>query len=134
LVRVTRAIEFSSSLRYWLPHLSAQENRRRFGREADQHGHNYRLELTVRGEPDPETGMVVNLADLKQLLEREIMDRFDHKDLNADTTWFEKAPPTPENFAVVVAGILEAALPAGSLDRVRLYQDADLFVDVVGSA
>ena len=52
MLRVTRAIEFSASLRYRLPGLSEQENRRRFGREASQHGHNYRLEISVRGEPD----------------------------------------------------------------------------------
>ena len=130
-VRVTRAIEFSTSLRYWLPSLSEAENRRRFGRKADQHGHNYRLELTVQGQPDPTTGMVVNLTDLKELLEREIMDRFDHRDLNADTSYFDKVPPTPEHFALVIAGILKAALPPGSLERVRLHQDADGFVDVV---
>jgi len=130
-VRVSRAIEFSSSLRYRLPHLSESENRARFGATAMQHGHNYRLEVTVRGVPDPDTGMVVNLVDLKELLEREVMSRFDHRDLNADTDLFDKRPPTPENLALVIASLLRSALPAGQLDRIRLYQDADLFVDVV---
>jgi 6-pyruvoyltetrahydropterin/6-carboxytetrahydropterin synthase len=131
VVRVSRAIEFSSSLRYRLPHLSEAENRERFGRKALQHGHNYRLEVTVRGEPDPATGMVINLVDLKDLLEREVMSRFDHRDLNADTDFFDKVPPTPENLALVIAGLLRSAMPPGQLDRVRLYPDPDLFVDVV---
>ena len=129
-VRVTRAIEFSSSLRYWLDDLSEAENRQRFGRKADRHGHNYRLEVSVRGEPDPVTGMVINLTDPKDVLEREVMDRFDHRDLNDDTDFFEKSPPTPENVAAVLWDLLDAALPAGILDRVRLFAGADHWVDV----
>lgn len=129
-VRITRAIEFSSSLRYAHPDLDAAANRERFGAAASRHGHNYRLEVTLQGEPDPVTGMVANLADLKRLLEREIVQRFDHRDLNDDTPYFEKIPPTPENLAQVIYEILDAALPAGQLDSIRLHPDADLFVDV----
>jgi 6-pyruvoyltetrahydropterin/6-carboxytetrahydropterin synthase len=130
---VTRAIDFSTSLRYWLPDVSEEENRRRFGRNADRHGHNYRLEISLRGEPDPETGMVFNLSELKAIAEREVMTRFDHRDLNEDTPFFEKVPPTPENLAQVIFGLLDDALPAGMLDRIRLHQDAETYVDVIGS-
>ncbi len=132
MLRVTRAIEFSSSLRYWSPDLSEEENRQAFGRCADRHGHNYRLEITVCGEPDRVTGMVVNLTDLKAIAEREIMTRFDHRDLNDDTHYFEKSPPTPENFAHVIFTLLRDAMPAGLLDRIRLYEGPDLHVDVIG--
>ena len=129
MVRLTRAIEFSSSLRCARPDLSAEENARLFGRRASQHGHNYRLEVTLRGEPDPVTGMVIDLKRLQELLEREIMSRFDHRDLNRDTDYFEKDPPTPENFLRVIERLLRAALPPGLLDRIRLQQDEDLWVD-----
>jgi 6-pyruvoyltetrahydropterin/6-carboxytetrahydropterin synthase len=131
LIRLTRAIEFSTSLRYARPELSDEENRVLFGAAASQHGHNYRLEVTLRGEPDPVTGMVINLTALKQLLEKEIMERFDHRDLNQDTSFFDRFPPTPENFARVIWELLGRALPADQLDRVRLYQDPDHYVDVV---
>ncbi len=131
MVRVTRAIEFSASLRYRAGGFSDAENRELFGLEADQHGHNYRLEVTVRGEPDAKSGMVINLVDLKAILEREVMVRFDHKDLNADTEFFKDTPPTPENLASVIRGVLVAALPEGMFDRLRLYQDADLYVDAI---
>ena len=75
--------------------------------------------------------MVINLSDLKDVLEREIVARFDHKDLNDDTSFFEKVPPTPENFALVIHRLLIPALPKGMLDRTRLRQDSRLFVDVV---
>jgi 6-pyruvoyltetrahydropterin/6-carboxytetrahydropterin synthase len=132
VVRVTRTIEFASSLRFWLGDLSPEENRRRFGREAEHHGHNYRLLVTLAGEPDPVTGMVINLTDLKAILEAEVMSRFDHRDLNADTDFFEKMPPTPENFALVIFRILRDAVPDGLLERIRLHADAETFVDVIG--
>ena len=133
-VRLTRAIEFSTSLRYWNPDLPEAENRRLFGRKADQHGHNYRLEVTLRGEPDPVTGMVIDLKDLQEVLDREIMARFDHRDLNRDTPYFEKEPPTPENFVRVLHRLLAAALPAGLLDRLRLQEDPDTWVELVEAA
>ncbi len=131
MLRVTRAIEFSSSLRYRRGDLSEEENRRRFGFRASQHGHNYRLEVTVRGEPDAVSGIVLDLKDLNDLLEREVMSRFDHRDLNEDTPYFEKQVPSPENLASVIAELLREALGPGSFDRLRLYQDRDLWVDVV---
>jgi 6-pyruvoyltetrahydropterin/6-carboxytetrahydropterin synthase len=134
VVRITRAIEFSASLRYRLPGLSEAENRRRFGARAARHGHNYRLEVTLRGEPDPATGMVMDLKDLQEVLDREIMQRFDHRDLNDDTPWFEKLPPTPENLVLRIRELLAPALPQGMLDRLRLQQDADLWVDLVEPA
>lgn len=132
MVRVTRAIEFSSSLRYRVSGLSDAENRDLFGLAAEQHGHNYRLEVTVKGEPDEQSGMVMNLVDLKAILEAEVMGRFDHRDLNADTDYFTDTPPTPENLASIIHALLVAALPEGMFDRLRLYQEADLYVDVVG--
>jgi 6-pyruvoyltetrahydropterin/6-carboxytetrahydropterin synthase len=129
-VRITRAIEFSSSLRIRRGDLSDAENRRLFGRAAEHHGHNYRLEVSLRGEPDPRTGMLVDLKQVKDLLEREVMARFDHRDLNDDTDCFEKQPPTAENFARVLFGILDRALPAGLLERVRLHEGPDHWVDV----
>lgn len=130
-VRLTRGIDFSSSLRYRIPDLSESENAVRFGPAARQHGHNYRLEVTVEGIPDPATGMVMDLKDLKTVLEREIMARFDHRDLNRDTPWFEKHPPTPERVALVIHGLLRDAL-GDLLHGVRLRQDDDLWVEVTG--
>jgi 6-pyruvoyltetrahydropterin/6-carboxytetrahydropterin synthase len=131
MIRITRAIEFSASLRYARSELADERNAALFGSQARHHGHNYRLEVTLRGEPDPVTGMVMDLKELQQILDDEIMARFDHRDLNFDTPYFDKNPPTPERFAEVIRGLLVSALPAGMLDRIRLQQDADLWVDVI---
>jgi 6-pyruvoyltetrahydropterin/6-carboxytetrahydropterin synthase len=132
LVRITRSVDFCCSLRYGCPDLSEEENRRLFGAYARQHGHNYRLEVTLAGEPDPATGMLIDIKELKELLQREVVDRFDHRDLNEDTPYFEKTPPTPEKFAQVLHRIVAAALPPGWLHGVRLRQEPDVWVDVVG--
>ncbi len=131
MVTLTRAADFSASLRYRRAELSEAENGALFGRAASQHGHNYRLEVSVRGEPDPITGMVMDLKDLKAVIETEVMARFDHRDLNHDTPYFEKEPPTPERLALVIHRLLRDALGA-RLYAVRLRQDDDLWVDVVG--
>lgn len=131
-VRLTRAVEFCCSLRYALPGLSEEENLARFGPAARRHGHNYRLEVTVEGAPDPATGMVIDLKELKDILEREVVTRFDHRDLNLDLPYFEKQPPTPERLALVLFELLRGTL-GELLHAVRLYQDEDLWVDVRGA-
>jgi 6-pyruvoyltetrahydropterin/6-carboxytetrahydropterin synthase len=129
-VRVTRAIEFSSSRRLWRTDLSDAENRRLYGAKAEPHGHNFRLEVSLRGAPDARTGMLVDLKDVKAVLEREVMARFDHRDLNRDTDCFEKTPPTTEQLALAIFGLLDRAFAPGLLERVRLYEGPDTWIDV----
>ena len=129
-VRITRAIEFSSSLRIRRGDLPDAENRRLFGRAAERHGHNYRLEVSLRGEPDPRTGMLVDLKDVKELLEREVMARFDHRDLNDDTALLREAAAHRRELRPRALRAARRALPAGLLERVRLYEGPDHWVDV----
>ena len=93
-------------------------------------GHNYELEVTVSGEIDPETGMVIDLKDLKELMEREIEARFDHRSLTDDTPYFRDRPATPETFASLIFSLLDAALPKGLLHRIRLSPTPQLSVEV----
>ena len=93
------------------------------------HGHNYTLEVTVAGEPDPVTGMVLDLKELKDLLEREVMERMDHRHLNLEVPELKGLIPTCENVARVIWELLEPKITQGRLERVRLYESADLFAD-----
>ncbi len=114
---LTRRATFSASHRLHSPELSEEENRRIFGRcnHPNGHGHNYVLEVTVRGEIDPRTGMVMNLADLKLIIQERSLDVVDHKHLNLDLPVFQKLVPTTENLAVVFWRLLEPALPRQNL-------------------
>jgi 6-pyruvoyltetrahydropterin/6-carboxytetrahydropterin synthase len=106
MVLLTRKIEFAASHLYNNPDFSPEENRRIFGKcnNPHGHGHNYTLEVTVAGEPDPITGMVLDLKELKEILEREVMQR-------------------------VIWQLLDPKIKQGKLHRVRLYETSDLFAD-----
>jgi 6-pyruvoyltetrahydropterin/6-carboxytetrahydropterin synthase len=131
---VTRKVDFSSSHVCRLPGLSDAENIRLFGPEssANGHGHNYVLEVTVEGEPDPVTGMVIDLKKLKQILEEQIVTPMDHRFLNAEVKPFDEVLPTAANLARNIWERLAPLLDTSttSLARVRLFETDDLYVDV----
>lgn len=134
MVYLTRQAEFSASHFYYLPALSEEENRRLFGKCANRHGHghNYVLQVTVKGEVNPDTGMVLDLKELKEILEQEVMQAMDHRFLNHEVPPFAGLQPTTENLAVEIWRRLSPRLSAGRLHQVRLYENPDLFVDYYG--
>jgi 6-pyruvoyltetrahydropterin/6-carboxytetrahydropterin synthase len=134
MIYVTRRAEFSASHFYHNPELSAEENRRIFGKcnNPHGHGHNYTLEVTVAGEIDRSTGMVMDLKELKKLLESEVLELMDHKFLNKEVPVFANRIPTTENIAVEIWKVLEPKLRLGKLHRIKLYETPDLFVEYLG--
>ena len=134
MIYLTRKAEFSASHYYHNPAFSAQENARLFGKcnNPNGHGHNYLLEVTVKGDVDPGTGMVLDLKQLKEVLNREVIEVLDHRFLNREVAAFASRIPTTENIAVEIWRMLEGKLPAGRLHRIRLYETHDLFVDYYG--
>jgi 6-pyruvoyltetrahydropterin/6-carboxytetrahydropterin synthase len=134
MIYVTRRAEFAASHFYHNPKFSAEENRRIFGKcnNPHGHGHNYVLEVTVGGEVDPSTGMVMDLKELKKLLEKEVLEVMDHRFLNQEVAPFATTIPTTENIATEIWKRIAPRLQAGHLHRVRLYETPDLFVDYYG--
>lgn len=134
MILLTRKAEFSASHYYWNPAWSEEENARVFGKCANRngHGHNYTLEVTVAGEIDPKTGFVVDLKELKDVMEREVVSVYDHHHLNLEVPEFRKAMPTTENIAIAVWNRLEGKIAGATLHRVRVYEMADLFADYYG--
>jgi len=133
---LTRKIEFSASHRCASPHLDEAANFAVYGSEANPrgHGHNFVLEVTLSGEPDEVTGMVIDLKEVKSILEDEIVQPMDHRHLNCEVAPFDRTVPTAENLAIEIWRRLEprfAATPA-RLHRVRLHEGADLYVDYEG--
>jgi len=134
MVYLTRKIEFSAAHFYHNPDFSAEENRRIFGKcnNPHGHGHNYVLEVTVAGTPDATTGMVLDLKELKEILQSEIIERMDHRFLNYEVPELAGQIPTTENLAVVIWRLLEPCIARGKLHRVRVFESPDLFVDCYG--
>ena len=124
LVYVTRKVRFNAAHRLHNPAKPDEWNRDTFGvcNNPNWHGHNYVLEVTVAGEPDAETGFVIDLADLKQIMNERVVDKCDHRNLNIDVDFMEGIMPSTENFAIAVWKELEDALPAGRLHKVRLEE------------
>jgi 6-pyruvoyltetrahydropterin/6-carboxytetrahydropterin synthase len=133
-VLLTKRIEFAASHRYVKPEWDETKNRAVFGLcyNPPAHGHNYLLEVTVSGEIDPQTGMVVNLFDLKQVL-LSVIEEFDHKSLNLDLPYFKDRIPTSENLARVIWTKLATQRDIGTLHVVRLCEDEDLFAEVTAA-
>jgi len=134
MVYLTRKAEFSASHYYHNPALTPDENLRLFGRcnNPNGHGHNYTLEVTVKGDVDPRSGFVVDLKQLKSAIEREVLDAMDHRFLNKEVPEFLQQIPTTENIAIAVWQRLSPKLQQASLHRVRVYETPDLFVDFYG--
>ena len=134
-VLLTKRIEFAAAHRYLKPEWDEAKNRSVFGLcyNPPAHGHNYMVEVTVAGEVDPKTGMVVNLFDLKRVL-LHVLEEFDHKNLNLDMPYFEDKIPTSENLARVLWAKLEKQESIGILHAIRLYEDEDLYADVTAAA
>jgi 6-pyruvoyltetrahydropterin/6-carboxytetrahydropterin synthase len=134
VVYLTRKAEFSASHYYHNPEFSAEENRRIFGKcnNPNGHGHNYTLEVTVRGNIDERSGFVVDLKQLKEVMQREVLDAMDHRFLNKEVPEFANHIPTTENLAIAIWQRLEPKLKKAALHRVRVYETPDLFVDCYG--
>ena len=132
---ITRRAEFAASHVCRRPGLSDEANQAIYGAEANPrgHGHNFVLEVTLAGEPDPATGMVYDLKRLKEVLQSRVVDAFDHRFLNLDTPPFDRIIPTPENMAVEIWRRLEPEFAgAVRLEAVRLYETEDLWVEYRG--
>ena len=131
---ITRKAEFSASHVCSNPQLSQEENERLYGHESRPygHGHNYVLEVTVRGDVDPVHGMVLDLKELKQIIRENVLDIYDHRFLNREVPPFEKVVPTAENIARDIWQRLSD--PVGklgsTLHSIRLHESDDLFVEV----
>jgi len=136
LVLITRKAEFSASHYCASPDLSAEQNEALYGKAARPagHGHNYVLEVTVAGDIDPVHGMIMDLKVLKDLINRDVVDVYDHRFLNHEVPPFQRVVPTPENIAKDIWLRLEPGIRAQGcrLHGVRLYETPDLYVDYFG--
>lgn len=130
-VAVYRKEHFNAAHRLNNPDWDAAKNAAVFGKcnYANFHGHNYELEVRVAGEPDPETGFVINLKTLSDIIKEQVLARFDHKNLNLDTEEFRRLNPTAENIVMVIYGLLRSQIDSRLELQVRLYETERNFVE-----
>lgn len=128
---ITRIYEFAAAHRLHVPTLSAEKNIELFGKCNNEagHGHNYVLEVTVSGVLDPNTGMLCSILDVDRAVNREVVDRYDHKNLNCDIPEFDNKPTTSEAIAEMIFKRLDGHIPA-TLERIRLHETSRSIFEV----
>lgn len=134
-VRITKRVHFCAAHRLENPDWSEERNREVFGLCANPnwHGHNYNLEVTVEAELNPETGFVMDLVDLRDLVEREVLEDLDHKNLNLDVEWMRGVITSTENLVVAIWRRLETPMPEGvTLSRLVLWETDRNYVEYTG--
>jgi 6-pyruvoyltetrahydropterin/6-carboxytetrahydropterin synthase len=134
MVYVTRKAQFCAAHRLYNPGWSDEKNKAVFGKcnNPNGHGHNYEIEVTVAGDPPRETGMVIDLKKLADIIEREIVDRVDHKHMNIDIDFMKGCIPTAENMAIAFWKILEPKIEEGRLVSIKLSESGNNFVEYRG--
>lgn len=134
LVYVTRQAHFNAAHRLHNPAKSAAWNRATFGpcNNPRWHGHNYVLEVTVRGAPDPDTGYVIDLGVLQRTIEEAVVASCDHRNLNEEVPWLRGIIPSAENLVIAFWRRIAPRLPAGELHRIRLFETPRNFADYYG--
>ena len=133
-VYVTRQVHFNSAHRLYNPTKSLAWNQRQYGlcTNPHWHGHNYVLEVTVKGRPDPETGYILDLAELKRIVQRAVVDKCDHRNLNDEVPFLRGIIPSTENLAISFWREIAPHIRGGALHNVRLYETPRNFVDFRG--
>ena len=125
-VHITRRVRFNAAHRLWVEGWSDERNEATFGKcgNANWHGHNFDLYVTVKGVPDPETGYFINFTDFKRILKEHVVEELDHRNLNLDVSWLRGIQPTTEQIAVAIWERLQPVLAAAgcTLHCVRLHE------------
>ena len=135
MVYLTRIEKFNAAHKLWVEEWSAERNREVFGKCANEnwHGHNFTLHVTVKGEPDPKTGFIINAKELSRIIKDEVIEHLDHKNLNLDVDFIPgETQPTTENLVRIIWSRLEPALKGCSLHCIKLEETDKIYAEYYG--
>lgn len=134
IVYITRREHFNSAHKLSRPEWSKEKNYEVFGKCSNEnwHGHNFELFVTVKGEPNPETGFLVDLKELKQIINDSIIEKVDHKNLNLDVDFMKGVMPSIENFAIKIWEVLETKISGCQLHCIKLYETENNYIEYYG--
>lgn len=134
MLYLTRRERFCAAHRLFVAGWSDEKNMEIFGNCSNKnwHGHNYILYVTVKGEPDPVTGMIINATELKKIIRSEVIDHLDHKNLNLDVEFMQGKMPTAENLVKIIWQRLAPYAKGFALHRVRIYETENIYADYYG--
>jgi 6-pyruvoyltetrahydropterin/6-carboxytetrahydropterin synthase len=132
---VARRVHFNAAHRLHNPARSDEWNRVTFGKcnNPNYHGHNYELDVLVEGEIDPDTGYVLDVGELRRIVDDAVLAELDHRNLNLDVAWFRDRLPSAENIAIYCWDRIAPLIPRGRLQRIRLWETPRNYVDYEGT-
>ena len=134
MVYITRRERFSAAHRLYKPELSDEENFKLYGlcSNPNWHGHNYVLEVVVKGKIDPGTGYLLDLSNLKKIVRKHVIEKVDHKNLNLETDFMKGIIPSSENIVIAIWKQLVDKIPKGTLYSVKLYETENNYFEYKG--
>lgn len=134
MVYLTRVEHFNAAHKLYNPNWSREKNEEVFGLCANDnwHGHNYEIYVTVKGDPNPETGFIIDVRQLSLLIKEHVLDKIDHRNLNVDVDFMQGKMCSTENLVVEIWKQLEKHIIGGKLHQIRLYETPRIFVDYYG--
>jgi 6-pyruvoyltetrahydropterin/6-carboxytetrahydropterin synthase len=134
IVYITRRERFNAAHKLYNPKWTEQENEDFFGKSSNKyyHGHNFELFVTIKGIANPETGMVMDLKQLKAMIKNEIVEKIDHRNLNEDVEFMKGILPSIENIIVEIWNILESKIQNGKLHYIKLVETENNYVEYYG--
>jgi 6-pyruvoyltetrahydropterin/6-carboxytetrahydropterin synthase len=135
IVTITRRLQFNAAHRVHNPALSDAENKALFGKcnNPNWHGHNYTLDVSVAGPVDEKTGYVVDLSRIKRVVEREVIDKVDHRNFNLEVDFMQGIIPTTENIVVAMWRVIEPAMRPAKLTKLVLWETPNNYVEYDGT-
>lgn len=134
MVYLTRRESFNAAHKLYNPNWTLQHNEEVFGKCANEnwHGHNYYLYVTVKGKPNPNTGFIINVKELRDIIREVIIEKVDHKNLNLDVPFMKNLFPSTENLAVAIWNELKPHIKGCVLHQIRIYETENIYVDYYG--
>ena len=134
MLYVTRKEHFNAAHKLSIAEWSTEQNEEVFGKCANEnwHGHNYELFVTVKGDPDPQTGFIMNVKELSAMIKEKILDKVDHRNLNLDVDFMKGIQPSTENFVKAIWDELEPGITGCTLHNVKLYETETIFAEYFG--
>ena len=134
MVYLTRVEHFNAAHKLYNPNWSYEKNEAVFGKCANEnwHGHNYEIHVTVKGEPDPDTGFIMDVKTLSNIMKEQVLDKVDHRNLNLDVDFMTGKMASTENFIIEIWKQLQPHITGGQLHQIRLYETPRIYVDYFG--
>ena len=130
---ITKQFKFCAAHKYWNNKWDKKKNIKIFENDVRLHGHNYELDITIKGNPDLESGFIINISELKDLVNEKVLKFLDHSEIQKDIKWFENKQPSTENLVIFIWEQLCDKIPAnGSLHKIKLRETPSIYTEYYG--